>query len=113
MIPEHDKEDNSSEPSSHRLEALRSQHSALSSFPSPAIIHALAICSQLFSLFHSSLIIQLSSFHRVWRYMPELRHALAHIPEYGGRVLRVVYNRTTIPWRIVTAYFDRKERSGS
>jgi hypothetical protein len=45
--------------------------------------------------------------------MPELRHALAHIPEYGGRVLRVVYNRTTIPWRIVTAYFDRKERSGS
>lgn len=44
---------------------------------------------------------------------PELRHALAHIPEYGGRVLRVVYNGTTTPWRIVTAYFDRKERSGS
>jgi hypothetical protein len=44
---------------------------------------------------------------------PALRHALARVPEYGGRVLRVVYNGTTTPWRIVTAYFDRKERSGS
>jgi hypothetical protein len=44
---------------------------------------------------------------------PALRHALARVPEYSGRVLRVVYNGTTIPWRIVTVYFDRKERSGS
>lgn len=40
----------------------------------------------------------------------ELHHALASIPEHGGRVLRVVYNRTTSPWRVVTAYFDRRER---
>jgi hypothetical protein len=44
---------------------------------------------------------------------PALRHALARIPEYGGRVLRVVYNSTVEPWRIVTVYFDRKERSGA
>lgn len=40
----------------------------------------------------------------------ELHHALRSIPEHGGRVLRVVYNGTTSPWRIVTAYFDRRER---
>jgi hypothetical protein len=40
----------------------------------------------------------------------DLHHALGSIPEHGGRVLRVVYNRTTSPWRIVTAYFDRRER---
>jgi hypothetical protein len=44
---------------------------------------------------------------------PALRHALASIPEHGGRVLRVVYNERTKPWRIVTVYFDRKQRSGS
>lgn len=44
---------------------------------------------------------------------PALRHALATIPEHGGRVLRVVYNGTVNPWRVVTAYFDRKERSGA
>mgnify|MGYP001618078642 FL=1 len=44
---------------------------------------------------------------------PALRHALAHIPEYGGRVLRVIYNSTVKPWRIITVYFDRKERSGA
>ena len=42
---------------------------------------------------------------------PMLRHALGRIAEYGGRVLRVVYNEKTQPWQIVTAYFDRKERS--
>ena len=41
---------------------------------------------------------------------PTLRHALAAIPEYGGRVLRVVYNETVRPWQVVTAYFDRKEK---
>jgi hypothetical protein len=40
----------------------------------------------------------------------ELRHALGSIEEHDGRVLRVVYNQTTSPWRIVTAYFDRRER---
>lgn len=44
---------------------------------------------------------------------PALRHALAAIPEYGGRVLRVVYNDSVRPWRIVTVYFDRTQRSGS
>lgn len=38
---------------------------------------------------------------------PSLRHALARIPENGNRVLRVVYNYTIAPPRIVTAYFDR------
>jgi hypothetical protein len=38
---------------------------------------------------------------------PALRHALARIPEHGDRVLRVVYNEQTTPWRVVTAYFDR------
>lgn len=41
---------------------------------------------------------------------PSLRHALARIPENGDRVLRVVYNYTVIPPRIVTAYFDRSLR---
>lgn len=39
---------------------------------------------------------------------PELCHALGTIPEYGNRVLRVVYNRTVSPWRIVSAHFDRR-----
>lgn len=42
---------------------------------------------------------------------PELSHALARIPEYEDRVLRVVYNQTTSPWRIVTVYFDRTQRN--
>lgn len=37
---------------------------------------------------------------------PELAHALLPIPERGFRVLRVVYNETVAPVRIVTAYFD-------
>ena len=39
-----------------------------------------------------------------------LCHALAKIPEHGNRVLRVVYNKSTTPWRIVTVYFDRAQR---
>jgi len=42
---------------------------------------------------------------------PILRHALARIPEHEQRVLRVVYNETTEPWLIVTAYFDRTQRN--
>ena len=41
---------------------------------------------------------------------PLLRHALGRIPERGDRVLRVVYNETIHPWRVVTAYFDRAMR---
>jgi hypothetical protein len=38
---------------------------------------------------------------------PELRHAIAPIPEHGDRYLRVIYNPNVTPWRVVTAYFDR------
>ena len=38
---------------------------------------------------------------------PALTHAVGRIPEYGDRVLRVVYNGKAEPWRVVTAYFDR------
>jgi hypothetical protein len=41
---------------------------------------------------------------------PLLRHALGRIPERDDRVLRVVYNETVRPWRVVTAYFDRTMR---
>src|SRR5919202_1417520 len=41
---------------------------------------------------------------------PTLRHALGHITEREGRILRVVYNETTVPWRIVTVYLDRRQR---
>ena len=37
---------------------------------------------------------------------PDLAHALCPIPERGFRVLRVVYNETVQPVRVVTAYFD-------
>ena len=38
---------------------------------------------------------------------PDLTHALLPIAEFGGRMLRVVYNGRTEPWRVVTVYFDR------
>jgi hypothetical protein len=41
---------------------------------------------------------------------PLLRHALGRIPERDDRVLRVVYNETTCPLRVVTTYFDRAMR---
>jgi hypothetical protein len=41
---------------------------------------------------------------------PDLFHALAPIAERDNRVLRVVYNETTDPWRVITAYFDRAWR---
>lgn len=41
---------------------------------------------------------------------PMLRHALGRITERDDRVLRVVYNETIHPWRVVTAYFDRALR---
>ena len=42
---------------------------------------------------------------------PDLMHALGRIPEHDNRVLRVVYNASTTPVRIVTAYFDRAMRN--
>jgi hypothetical protein len=41
---------------------------------------------------------------------PSLCHALKSVPEFGGRVLRVVYDGSSTPWRVVTAYFDRSQR---
>jgi len=38
---------------------------------------------------------------------PMLTHALCVIPEFGERVLRVIYNRTKQPPHVVTAFFDR------
>jgi hypothetical protein len=43
---------------------------------------------------------------------PELRHAIGRIAENDDRYLRVIYNATVTPWRIVTAYFDRGLRTG-
>ncbi|MDP2171102.1 MAG: DUF4258 domain-containing protein [Rhodocyclaceae bacterium] len=37
----------------------------------------------------------------------QLAHALKAIPEFGGRVLRVIYNRDRQPVHVVTAFFDR------
>ncbi len=36
-----------------------------------------------------------------------LIHALGRIPEFGNRILRVIYNDTMVPKRIVTASFER------
>ena len=41
---------------------------------------------------------------------PELEHLLAKIPEFGGRVLRIIINKKVDPVRIVTVYYDRKMR---
>jgi hypothetical protein len=38
---------------------------------------------------------------------PTARHALKRIAEMNNRVLRVVYNATTSPIRIISVYFDR------
>lgn len=38
---------------------------------------------------------------------PHLSHALKRIPEFGNRILRVVFNKVSSPTRVVTAYFDR------
>ena len=35
-------------------------------------------------------------------------HCIKAIPEYGGRFLRVVVNRTVSPNRVVTAFSDRR-----
>ena len=40
---------------------------------------------------------------------PSLTHALGRIAERGQRMLRVVYNASASPLRVVTAYFDRRQ----
>ena len=42
---------------------------------------------------------------------PELEHRLVRIGEYGGRVLRVIVNKTCNPVRVITVYFDRAMRN--
>jgi len=44
------------------------------------------------------------------RFDASLTHALAPIAEHDQRVLRVVYNASVYPPRVVTAYFDRRQR---
>lgn len=41
---------------------------------------------------------------------PELIHVMGRIAEYGNRVLRVVYNPSSNPRRIVTLFFDRGQK---
>jgi hypothetical protein len=43
----------------------------------------------------------------------ELVHYLRVVPEHGGRVLRVVVNQSTSPRRVVTVFFDRRERKST
>lgn len=38
---------------------------------------------------------------------PAVQHAIGRIPERANRVLRVIYDGSVQPVRIVTAYFDR------
>ncbi|MGE0875309.1 MAG: DUF4258 domain-containing protein [Burkholderiales bacterium] len=38
---------------------------------------------------------------------PELRHAIGRVAACGDRYLRVVYNASVTPIRVVTVYFDR------
>lgn len=38
---------------------------------------------------------------------PELEIAFKKIESYGGRILKIVYNKTVSPIRIVTLHFDR------
>ena len=39
-----------------------------------------------------------------------LKHALGRITERDDRVLRVIYNASVQPPRIITVYFDRRQR---
>jgi Domain of unknown function (DUF4258) len=38
---------------------------------------------------------------------PQAFHALREIPEFGSRILRVVYNPDVEPPLVITAFFDR------
>ncbi len=39
-----------------------------------------------------------------------LEHRYRPVPEFGGRVLRVIINTSVAPVRIVSAFFDRSMR---
>ena len=41
---------------------------------------------------------------------PGVMHAFLRIAERNHRVLRVVYNRSVRPVRVITVYFDRRMR---
>ena len=41
---------------------------------------------------------------------PELIHHVGRIKEHGNRALRVVFNGSVSPVRIVTVFFDRKTK---
>jgi uncharacterized DUF497 family protein len=41
---------------------------------------------------------------------PTVLHRLRSIPEAGGRVLRVAYNCTGLPCKVITVFFDRKAK---
>jgi hypothetical protein len=43
---------------------------------------------------------------------PALRHALCGIVERGDLILRVVYDPSVKPRRVITAFFDREARRG-
>ena len=47
------------------------------------------------------------------RWDSALTHALGPIEERGARILRVVYNDSMKPPRVITAYFDRRQRGKS
>ncbi len=40
---------------------------------------------------------------------PDLEHRLSRIPEFGGRVLRVIVNRSKKPPHVITVFFDRRK----
>ena len=41
----------------------------------------------------------------------ELERFFKRIPEYGGRVLRVVVNTQESPWGVVSAFFDGRMKN--
>jgi hypothetical protein len=44
---------------------------------------------------------------------PGLKRAFRRIPEFGDRVLRVVYYESDAEWRVVTEFFDRTRRAST
>lgn len=38
---------------------------------------------------------------------PDVERFFRPFPEYGGRMLRVVVNTRAVPWRVISAFFDR------
>lgn len=38
---------------------------------------------------------------------PDVERFFRPFPEHGGRMLRVAVNTRAVPWRVVSAFFDR------